>query len=96
MNIFCVSYKKTRINNFIVFSDLGDHVVVINSRHIVLEGEMEWETKILSHHTGRIGGLREYNAREIHRRDPCQLLWREVCVLLFNKNKICKYANLYC
>jgi len=59
-------------------SDLGDHVVVTNSRHIVFPGEREWETKIYSHHTGKIQGKREYTAQEIHETDPCQILWREI------------------
>ena len=59
-------------------SDLGDHIVVINARHIAMMGERQWETKMYRHHTGYPGGLRELNAREVYQKDPCQILWRAV------------------
>ena len=59
-------------------SDLGDHVVVTNCKYIGLIGEREWERKIYRHHTGYPGGFREILARDVWKKDPCQILWRSV------------------
>lgn len=58
--------------------DLGDHIVVTNCKYIGLLGEMEWEENIYRHHTGYPGGFREIIARDVWRKDPCQILWRAV------------------
>ncbi|XP_002158127.2 large ribosomal subunit protein uL13m [Hydra vulgaris] len=59
-------------------SDLGDHVVVTNCKHIYMKGHRVWESKIYRHHTGYPGGLKEIQAKEVFKNDPCQILWRAV------------------
>ena len=59
-------------------SDLGDNVVVTNCKHIVMMGEREWERKLYRHHTGYPGGFREYKARDVYKKDPCQIVWRAI------------------
>jgi len=59
-------------------SDLGDHVVVTNCKDIAMSGERPWEKKIYRHHTGYPGGLKEIKARDVHKRDSCEILWRSV------------------
>nr|ACO10638.1 39S ribosomal protein L13, mitochondrial [Caligus rogercresseyi] len=68
-------------------NDPGDHVIVLNSRHIALMGR-EWQVRVYFHHTGfpkkrYNGGARWIPAWQIHERDPTLVLW-----------KAC-YSNLY-
>lgn len=79
-------------------SDLGDHVVVTNCKHIVLMGEREWERKIYRHHTGYPGGFREIKARDVYKKDPCQILWRAVRGMMpktRSRNKYMKRLHLF-
>ncbi|KAG8260591.1 54S ribosomal protein L13 [Homalodisca vitripennis] len=50
-------------------SDTGDHVVVINSRHVALPGD-EWRRRSYFHHTGYPGGATWTMAWELHEKDP--------------------------
>jgi len=50
-------------------SDIGDHVVVINSRHIAFSGN-KWEQKVYSSHTGYPGGFKQVTAAQLHLKDP--------------------------
>ncbi|XP_062387495.1 39S ribosomal protein L13, mitochondrial [Sardina pilchardus] len=54
-------------------SDCGDHVVVMNTRHIALSGN-KWEQKIFSSHTGYPGGFRQVTAAQLHQKDPKALV----------------------
>lgn len=62
------------------FADSGDHVVVINSRHISLLGR-EWQMRVYFHHTGYNksfpgGGAKWIPAWQLHSRDPTLVLWK--------------------
>ncbi|XP_061461821.1 large ribosomal subunit protein uL13m isoform X1 [Rhineura floridana] len=50
-------------------SDLGDHVVVINTRHIAFSGN-KWEQKVYSSHSGYPGGFKQVTAAQLHQKDP--------------------------
>ncbi|XP_057691067.1 39S ribosomal protein L13, mitochondrial [Corythoichthys intestinalis] len=50
-------------------SDCGDHVVVINSKHIAFSGN-KWEQKVYSSHTGYPGGFKQVTAAQLHQKDP--------------------------
>lgn len=65
--------------------DVGDHVIVINSQHIVLTGS-KWKRKLIRWHTGWIGGLKEYTAEQRHTRDPTELVRRAVNGMLPKSN----------
>eukprot|EP00794_Sanderia_malayensis_P016757 gene16757-18451_t len=67
-------------------ADVGDHVVVINTKDIVLSGK-KWDQKLYRHHTGYPGGLIETKAKVLHQRDPTIILWRAVYGML-PKNKL--------
>ncbi len=62
-------------------NDCGDHVVVINSRHIALLGQ-EWTNRVYLHHTGfptthiSNGGAKWISAWQLHSRDPTLILWK--------------------
>lgn len=65
--------------------DVGDYVVVINTRHIVLSGT-KWKNKLYRHHTGYPGGLKSITAKELHKRDATRILWRAVYGMLPKNN----------
>lgn len=67
-------------------ADLGDHVVVINTKDIVLTGK-KWDQKLYRHHTGYPGGLIETRAKDLHKKDPTIILWRAVYGML-PKNRL--------
>nr|XP_046192693.1 39S ribosomal protein L13, mitochondrial isoform X1 [Oncorhynchus gorbuscha] len=50
-------------------SDVGDHVVVMNSRHIAFSGN-KWEQKMYSSHTQYPGGFKQVTATQLHSKDP--------------------------
>uniref|UniRef100_A0A8K9XWZ7 Large ribosomal subunit protein uL13m n=1 Tax=Oncorhynchus mykiss TaxID=8022 RepID=A0A8K9XWZ7_ONCMY len=50
-------------------SDVGDHVVVMNSRHIAFSGN-KWEQKMYSSHTQYPGGFKQVTATQLHLKDP--------------------------
>ncbi len=53
--------------------DTGDFVVAINVHKLRLTGN-KWEGKQYHRHTGYIGGLRTFTAREVFDRKPTELL----------------------
>ena len=65
--------------------DVGDHIVVINTRHIILTGS-KWKKKLYRHHTGYPGGLKAFTARDLHERDATRILWRAVYGMLPKNN----------
>uniref|UniRef100_UPI00358F2853 large ribosomal subunit protein uL13m n=1 Tax=Myxine glutinosa TaxID=7769 RepID=UPI00358F2853 len=54
-------------------SDCGDHVVVINTRHIAFSGN-KWEQKVYSSHTGYPGGFKQVTASDLHLKDPLAIV----------------------
>ncbi|KAM6968108.1 large ribosomal subunit protein uL13m [Aplochiton taeniatus] len=50
-------------------SDVGDHVVVMNTRHIAFSGN-KWEQKVYSSHTGYPGSFKQVTAAQLHHKDP--------------------------
>ncbi|XP_023331570.1 39S ribosomal protein L13, mitochondrial [Eurytemora carolleeae] len=65
-------------------NDCGDHVVVINSKHIALLGR-EWQYRVYFHHTGYpkahkhsgvTNGALWIPAWQLHDRDPTLILWK--------------------
>lgn len=58
-------------------SDTGDHVVVINTKEIAMEGEL-WRTFKHFHHTGYPGGFSATRLYKVHDADPTRVLWKQV------------------
>ncbi|XP_014308169.1 large ribosomal subunit protein uL13m [Myotis yumanensis] len=54
-------------------SDCGDHVVIMNTRHIAFSGN-KWEQKVYSSHTGYPGGFTQVTAAQLHRKDPVAIV----------------------
>ena len=70
------------------FMDMGDHVVVINARHVVLSGS-KTDQKMYRHHTLYPGGLREVSAKELLEKNPERVIELAVKGML-PKNKLGK------
>uniref|UniRef100_A0A8D0GUF5 Large ribosomal subunit protein uL13m n=1 Tax=Sphenodon punctatus TaxID=8508 RepID=A0A8D0GUF5_SPHPU len=54
-------------------SDCGDHVVIINTKHIAFSGN-KWEQKVYSSHTGYPGGFKQVTATQLHQKDPTAIV----------------------
>ncbi|MCS7213762.1 MAG: 50S ribosomal protein L13 [Candidatus Calescibacterium sp.] len=77
--------------------NMGDFVVVINSKDVVLTGK-KWQQKIYRWHTGYPGGLKEFKAAELMRRDPTRLIYLAVKGMLpknFQRKKMLKRLKIY-
>ncbi|KAK9960672.1 hypothetical protein ABG768_008516 [Culter alburnus] len=58
-------------------SDIGDHVVVMNTRHIAFSGN-KWEQKVYSSHTGYPGSFKQLTAAQMHKKDPTAVLPEDI------------------
>ncbi|CAM9431729.1 large ribosomal subunit protein uL13m [Lampetra fluviatilis] len=54
-------------------NDCGDHVVVINTRHIAFSGN-KWDQKVYSSHSGYAGGFKQVIAKDLHKKDPTAIV----------------------
>jgi large subunit ribosomal protein L13 len=68
--------------------DVGDHVVIINAKHVHFTGD-KWKRKGYRWHTGFPGGLKTYTAEQRHERYPTYVLQRAIDRML-PKNKLRK------
>ncbi|KAL9647409.1 hypothetical protein ABK040_006772 [Willaertia magna] len=54
-------------------TECGDHVVIINAKHVSFSGD-KWKRKLYRWHTGYPGGLKEFTAEQRHDRFPTYVL----------------------
>lgn len=75
--------------------DMGDRVVVINAKEVVLTGNKE-ERKVYHWHTGFMGGIKDKTAAEVRAKNATELVTRAVNGML-PKNRLRKVrmANLH-
>lgn len=71
---------------FTPHEDMGDHVVVVNARHVRLTGK-KLTDKVYHHHTGYIGGLKSITAGKLLEKDPTAVITRAVRGML-PKNRL--------
>ncbi|CAG0880134.1 unnamed protein product [Cyprideis torosa] len=57
----------------VLTDDPGDHVIVINTKHITMHG-WEWRYRNYMHHTGYPGGAIYKSAYEVHEDDPTTVM----------------------
>lgn len=62
---------------FTPHQDVGDFVIAINAQSIHLSGN-KVKDKMYYHHTGHIGGIKEYSAEKLLKRKPEELIYRAV------------------
>ncbi|PIQ78230.1 50S ribosomal protein L13 [Candidatus Peregrinibacteria bacterium CG11_big_fil_rev_8_21_14_0_20_46_8] len=72
--------------HFTMQHDCGDHVVVINAKHVKLSGT-KLDKKMYEWHTQFPGGFRSRTAREMLERKPEKLLYEAIYGML-PKNKL--------
>ncbi|KJE95842.1 ribosomal protein L13 [Capsaspora owczarzaki ATCC 30864] len=70
----------------------GDHIVVINTKHVALSGT-KWLEKVYRRHSGRPGGMKEEIARDYHARRPTEIIRRAVKNMLPRNNLRKRYLN---
>jgi len=58
---------------YTTFVDTGDHVIVVNAKHVKLTGRKE-DQKLYRRHSGYEGGLREERAKDVRARNPIRLV----------------------
>ncbi len=56
--------------------DMGDHVVVINSKYVSLTGK-NWSEKVYYRHSGYLGNLRVEKAQFLNLRKPTEVSKKE-------------------
>ncbi|AWX69718.1 50S ribosomal protein L13 [[Mycoplasma] anseris] len=75
--------------------DMGDNVVVINAKDVLLTAKKE-EKKIYYHHTGYPGGLKKINAKDLRAKHPEALVEKAVRGMLpHTKLGRKQFKNLY-
>lgn len=81
--------------NFTPHVDCGDNVIVVNAEKINLTGN-KWDAKVYIRHTGYPGGQRERTAKEVHQRNPGDLVEKAVRGML-PKNRLGRdlFRNLH-
>lgn len=81
--------------NYVSYLDMGDYVVVINAKEIVVSGKKE-ENKLYTHYSGYPGGLKTITFKELKKNRPTEIIKHAVAGML-PKNKLRKkrLARLY-
>ena len=49
--------------------DMGDHVIIINCKDVILTGN-KLNQKVYRHHSGYIGGMKEFSAKDMLSNNP--------------------------
>lgn len=58
-------------------SDIGDHVVVINTKHVAMVDDL-WRKLLYSHDTRYAGGKTKTTAWHLHEADPTKIMYKAV------------------
>jgi len=58
---------------FTPFMDTGDHVIVLNARHVHVSGKKETD-KQFYRHTGYLGNMKSVNVSELRQKHPARLI----------------------
>ena len=61
--------------------DVGDHVIIINCKDIVLTGN-KLNQKVYRHHSGYIGGMKEISAKDMLQNNPTKMMTLAVTGML--------------
>ncbi|XP_002731608.1 large ribosomal subunit protein uL13m-like [Saccoglossus kowalevskii] len=62
-------------------SDIGDHVVIYNTREVAFSGD-KWNTKLYHHHTGYPKGFSSTKAKDVHLLDPTKVVHKAIYGML--------------
>src|SRR3954471_10281901 len=70
-------------------ADAGDFVVVLNADKVVFTRN-KWNTKLYRKHTGYVGGLKTFTAKDMLQRDPEEIL-RQAVWGMTNKSSLARH-----
>jgi large subunit ribosomal protein L13 len=70
-------------------ADAGDFIVVLNADKVVFTRN-KWNTKLYRKHTGYVGGLKTYTAKEMLQRSPEEIL-RQAVWGMTNKSSLARH-----
>ncbi|MFL5813781.1 MAG: 50S ribosomal protein L13 [Bdellovibrionia bacterium] len=70
-------------------ADAGDFIVVLNADKVVFTRN-KWNTKLYRKHTGYVGGLKTYTAKDMLQRDPEEIL-RQAVWGMTNKSSLARH-----
>jgi large subunit ribosomal protein L13 len=80
-------------------ADTGDFVIVLNAEKVVFTRN-KWNTKLYRYHSGYVGGLRTFTARQMQQRNPEKILREAVwgmtsksCLARHQMNKLKIYVG---
>lgn len=74
--------------NYVPYLDVGDYVVVINAKKVVVSGKKE-EQKLYTRYSGYPGGLKKTTFRQLKEKKPEEIIRQAVSGML-PKNKLRK------
>lgn len=74
--------------NYVPYLDVGDYVVVINAKKVVVSGKKE-EQKLYTRYSGYPGGLKKMTFRQLKEKKPEEIIRQAVSGML-PKNKLRK------
>ncbi len=70
-------------------ADAGDFIVVLNADKVVFTRN-KWNTKLYRKHTGYVGGLKTFTAKDMLQRDPEEIL-RQAVWGMTNKSSLARH-----
>lgn len=73
---------------YVPYLDMGDYVVVINAKNVVLSGRKD-QQKVYTHFSGYPGGLKTVSFQKMKEKKPTEIIRRAVSGML-PKNKLKK------
>lgn len=77
--------------------DCGDHVIVVNARHVTVSGKKVSDKKYY-HYSGYPGGLKVRTFREMSEKSPERLVEKAICGMIPHTRlgrSICKKLHVY-
>lgn len=81
--------------NYVPYLNMGDKIVVTNSKHVVLTGQKE-EKKIYYKHSGYAGNLKTHTASQVRASNPNRMIIEAVRGMLpKNRLRDVRMSNLY-
>ena len=61
--------------------DVGDHVIILNCKDVVLTGN-KLNQKVYRHHSGYIGGIKETSAKDMLANNPTKMMTLDITGML--------------
>ena len=73
--------------------DVGDHVIILNCKDVVLTGN-KLNQKVYRHHSGYIGGIKETSAKDMLANNPTNMMTLAITGMFFRKSTSKKIKSI--